>query len=141
MLFRSVSTSMLPQFLSKGTVLFTEIDGNPFAFVDRYRMEQVIVNLLNNALKYGPGKPVHLSLTRRNSMVELKVRDRGVGISPEHITKIFGKFERGGKVSSVAGLGLGLYITREIVQAFKGTIEVASVEGEWTEFTVLLPGA
>lgn len=138
---KEVSTSMLPQFLSKGTVLLTEIDGNPFAFVDRYRMEQVIVNLLNNALKYGPGKPVHLTLTRQGSMVEMKVRDRGVGISPEHITKIFEKFERGGKVSSVAGLGLGLYITREIVQAFKGRIQVESVEGEWTEFTVLLPGA
>lgn len=138
---KEVTSAMLPQFLASGTDLQTSIEGNPHAYVDRYRMEQVIVNLLNNALKYGPGKPVQVSLTTNNKQVVLVVRDRGVGIAPEHIGKIFGKFERGGKVSSVAGLGLGLYITHEIVHAFKGSIEVKSSEGEWTEFTVLLPGA
>ncbi len=138
---KEVTESMLPHFLSTGTQLNVSIDGNPIAFVDRYRMEQVLVNLLNNAQKYGLGKPVDVSLRKKSNEVILTVRDRGVGIAEAQIHKIFGKFERGGKVSSIAGLGLGLYITREIISAFKGDIKVQSREGELTEFVVSLPGA
>lgn len=138
---KEVTEAMLPHFLATGTQLNVSIDGNPVAFVDRYRMEQALVNLLNNAQKYGLGKPVDVCLRKENSDVVLTVRDRGVGIAENHIPKIFGKFERGGKVSSIAGLGLGLYITREIITAFKGDIKVQSREGELTEFVVTLPGA
>lgn len=139
-LVREVTTAMLPQFNVTGTDLQLEIEGNPFSFVDRYRMEQALVNLLNNALKYGPGRPVIVKLYRQESSVVLKIRDRGVGIAADQTHKIFEKFERGGKTFSVAGLGLGLYLTREIIHAFRGKIEVESVEGEFTEFTVTLPG-
>jgi PAS domain S-box-containing protein len=138
---REVTDAMMPQFLATGTVLNVWIEGSPVAFLDRYRMEQVLVNLLNNALKYGLGKPVDVHLSKVNGEVVLTIRDRGVGISQNQIPKIFDKFERGGKVSSIAGLGLGLYITHEIVTAFRGKITVRSSEGEQTEFTVTLPGA
>jgi PAS domain S-box-containing protein len=138
---KEVTEAMHPHFLSTGTSLNVSVEGNPIAFVDRYRMEQVLVNLLNNAQKYGLGKPVDVVLTKENNDVILVIRDRGVGIAQSHIQKIFGKFERGGKVSSIAGLGLGLYITREIITAFKGDIKVQSREGELTEFVVTLPGA
>lgn len=138
---KEVTESMLPHFLATGTALNVSIEGCPIAFVDRYRMEQVMVNLLNNAQKYGLGKPVDVVLRKLNNEVILTVRDRGVGIPASHLSKIFGKFERGGKVLSIAGLGLGLYITREIITAFKGQIKVESREGELTEFTVTLPGA
>lgn len=83
-----------------------------------------------------------LIVTRKSSQVEMTVADQGVGIAESQISRIFGKFERGGKVSSIAaGLGLGLYITSEIVKAFQGTITVRSEEGKGKEFTVLLPGA
>lgn len=140
-LVKEVTDTMMPQFLSTGTILITTIDENPIAFVDRYRMEQVLVNLLNNAQKYGLGKPVEVSVRKDGADVILSVRDRGVGIPENQLEKIFGKFERGGKFSSIAGLGLGLYITREIVSAFKGDIKVKSIEGEQTEFIVTLPGA
>lgn len=138
---KEVTDALLPQFLASGTPLHIEIEGNPQAWVDRYRMEQVLVNLLNNAMKYGLRRPVHVTLKREGNEVILKVKDKGEGIPENQLGKIFGKFERGGKVSSIAGLGLGLYITREIITAFRGSIEVESAEGEWTEFTVLLPGA
>lgn len=138
---REVSDAMRPQFMAAGAELIVDVEDEAFVSVDRYRMEQVIVNLLNNALKYGMSRPVRIGVTKKSSQVQMTVSDEGVGIAESQITRIFGKFERGGKVSSIAGLGLGLYITSEIVKAFQGTITVRSEEGKGTEFTVLLPGA
>lgn len=138
-LVSEVTEAMKPQFESNGMELILSIHSHPSVFVDSYRMEQVMVNLLNNAMKYGLGRPVHVSLEKKGKSAHLVVKDHGVGIPEGHIPKIFEKFERGGKVSSIAGLGLGLYITHEIVKAFGGSILVKSKEGEGTEVTVLLP--
>ncbi len=138
-LVAEVVEAMRPQFESSGMELKLDISQNPLVFVDSYRMEQVMVNLLNNAMKYGLGRPVLVSLLKRGKEVVLSVKDHGVGIPEAHIPRIFDKFERGGKVTSIAGLGLGLYITHEIVKAFSGSIVVKSKEGEGTEVSVLLP--
>ena len=106
------------------------------------RVEEVIVNLLSNAIKYGEGKPVHVSLReiRLGDWVELRVSDRGMGIRPDEQDRIFEKFQR---ISSphhaVAGLGLGLYIVRNLVEAHGGLIRVESKLGDGATFVVELP--
>ncbi|MGE0549218.1 MAG: ATP-binding protein [Kofleriaceae bacterium] len=106
---------------------------------DRARIDQVLTSLIANALKYAPGKPVDLKLALRGNDVHLTMRDRGIGISHEDVTRIFGKYERAVPVQHYGGLGLGLYITRQIIDAHGGDIDVASCPGEGTVFTVRLP--
>ncbi|MGE0869021.1 MAG: ATP-binding protein [Kofleriaceae bacterium] len=106
---------------------------------DRARIDQVLTSLIANALKYAPGKPVDLHLAVRGDEVHLTMRDRGIGISNEDLTRIFGKYERAVPMQHYGGLGLGLYITRQIVDAHGGDIGVTSCPGEGTVFTVRLP--
>jgi PAS domain S-box-containing protein len=105
---------------------------------DRARLDQVISNLLANALKYAPGSPVRISVRRRRDLVELVVEDGGPGIPPEHQKRIFDQYERAVS-SNVPGLGLGLWIVRRIVAAHGGTITVSSSPGAGARFTVVLP--
>jgi signal transduction histidine kinase len=108
---------------------------------DYYRIQQVILNLLSNARKYGEGRPIELHVRRKEGVAELQVRDRGAGISPDLQARIFDRFERGAAEgsSSISGLGLGLYITKEIVNAHGGSIRVESQIGHGAVFTVELP--
>ena len=108
---------------------------------DEFRLEQVVVNLLTNALRYGAGKPVHVSLRQRPGAAVIQVRDEGVGIAPEDLQRVFEQFVRVGERTRVPGLGLGLYITRQLVEAHGGTIAVESTLGEGSTFTVELPTA
>lgn len=106
---------------------------------DRMRLEQVVENLLTNAVKYGAGKPIHMQLEEQRGRVVLAVQDQGIGIAPEHQARIFGRFERAVSERNYGGLGLGLYITRTIVEALGGTIRVQSQPGQGALFTVELP--
>jgi PAS domain S-box-containing protein len=107
---------------------------------DRMRLEQIVTNLLSNALKYGSGKPVLLRLEeQRPGNVVLRVTDSGIGMEPSVLGRIFGRFERGHSGRHYPGLGLGLYITRQIVTAMEGTISVESAPGTGSVFTVVLP--
>ena len=106
---------------------------------DRLRIEQVVDNLLSNALKYGPGKPVEINVRSREGSAILTVRDHGIGIRAEDHERIFGRFERAVSERSYGGLGLGLHIVRAIVEAFGGTVAVHSMPGEGAAFTVILP--
>ncbi|MDC0745769.1 ATP-binding protein [Polyangium mundeleinium] len=106
---------------------------------DRLRIEQVVDNLLSNALKYGPGKPIRIEIGVASATASLTVRDQGIGIRAEDHERIFGRFERAVSERSYGGLGLGLHIVRTIVQAFGGTICVHSAPGEGAAFTVTLP--
>jgi signal transduction histidine kinase len=105
----------------------------------RLRLEQVISNLLDNALKYGQGGPVEVRLAREGEHAVLSVTDHGIGIAPENLSRIFERFERAVSEQAYAGLGLGLYITRSIVEQLGGTIEVQSQLGKGSTFTVRLP--
>ncbi len=106
---------------------------------DEFRIEQVIANLLSNALRYGARQPVQVRVLAEAGMACVEVRDHGIGISPDNQQRIFQQFERVASNHSVAGLGLGLYISEQIVLAHGGRITVHSAEGEGATFRVHLP--
>jgi signal transduction histidine kinase len=107
---------------------------------DRLRLEQVLVNLLTNALKYAAGRPVHVQVrVAAGERVQLSVRDHGIGIAGEDVERIFGMFERAVPIRHYGGLGLGLSIVRQIVEAHGGRVEVESAPHEGSTFTVSLP--
>jgi PAS domain S-box-containing protein len=106
---------------------------------DPIRIEQVVTNLLSNAVKYGEGKPISVVLDGDVESAELCVHDRGVGIAASDLERIFDRFERAGTRRAHGGLGMGLYIAREIVQAHGGSIRVGSTQGEGSQFSVSLP--
>jgi len=107
---------------------------------DRSRLDQVVTNLVGNAVKYGQGAPITITVTAGASgHVRLTVRDDGPGIPLEHQQRIFDQYERGEVSESVPGMGLGLWLVRRIVTAHGGAISVDSVPGEGATFSVLLP--
>ncbi len=106
---------------------------------DRSRLEQVMTNLLANAIKFGAGKPIELSLHEEDGAARLVVRDHGIGISPLLQSRIFDRFERAVPARHYGGLGLGLYISLRIVEAHGGSIRVESQPGAGAAFTVELP--
>jgi PAS domain S-box-containing protein len=108
---------------------------------DRLRVEQVVTNLLGNALKYGAGHPIEIAVAADGGFATMTVRDHGIGIAADDLRRIFGRFERAAPTRHYGGLGLGLYIAREIVHAHGGTIRASSSPGEGAVFTVELPRA
>jgi signal transduction histidine kinase len=106
---------------------------------DRPRVDQVITNLLSNAWKYGKGKPVRVSLEADELQVRLQVRDEGIGIPETEQARIFERFERAVSTRNYGGLGLGLWIVREIVEAHGGQVRVFSSPGNGSTFVVELP--
>jgi PAS domain S-box-containing protein len=105
---------------------------------DRLRIDQVLTNLVSNAVKYGLNHPINVTVSVDSDHVAIEVRDEGIGISPEQLDRIFDRFERG-TGSKNAGLGIGLWITKQIVEAHGGTIHAESVVGKGSAFVVRLP--
>jgi signal transduction histidine kinase/tetratricopeptide (TPR) repeat protein len=106
---------------------------------DALRVEQVMINLLTNALKYGPGKPIEVRLSNLPGAAQIEVQDQGIGLDPRDAARIFDRFERAVSASHYGGLGLGLYIARQIVEAHQGSIQVKSAPDRGATFTVTLP--
>jgi PAS domain S-box-containing protein len=106
---------------------------------DRLRLEQVVMNLIGNALKYGSGAPVRVSLNSDDGKAVIEVVDGGPGIPETDLKRIFERFERAASMRHYGGMGLGLYVSREIVQAMGGTISAKNLPGGGACFTVRLP--
>lgn len=109
--------------------------------VDPLRIEQVIVNLLSNAVKYAPSKTIRISLLKQDDVAKICIKDQGPGIDPEHHERIFQRFERVKDNDNIGGLGLGLYISRQIIEAHNGKIYVESTPGSGSNFIIELPVA
>jgi signal transduction histidine kinase len=122
-----------------GSLLRLQVEASVTGRWDRLRLEQVLMNLLDNGLKYGPGKAVEVSLSLVPGGARLTVTDHGIGIAPENLLRIFGRFERAVSDRNYGGLGLGLYISKTIVEAMGGGIRADSERGVATTFTVELP--
>lgn len=109
---------------------------------DEHRLEQVLVNLLNNAVRYSPaGGAVTVAMDEIEGTARVTVIDRGVGIPADKLERIFERFYRAQGVSESTGLGLGLYITKEIIEKHGGSVRVDSTVGVGSTFTVVLPSA
>lgn len=106
---------------------------------DRNRLEQVVTNIIMNALKYGNAKPVTVSLSQTDHEAIIEVRDQGLGIAPEDQERIFGRFERAISANVVSGMGIGLFISLRIIRAHGGRISVESELGKGSVFKVILP--
>jgi signal transduction histidine kinase len=106
---------------------------------DPVRLEQIVVNLITNACKYGLGNPIHTGVHRTANGVEIVVRDGGIGVAEADQARIFERFERSVEDRNFSGLGLGLWIARELTALHGGTISVKSEAGHGAEFTVRLP--
>jgi len=106
---------------------------------DRVRLESVVANLISNALKFGEGQPIEVAVSGDGQRARLAVTDHGIGLSPKQQDRIFGKFERAVSEWQYGGLGLGLWVARQIVEAHGGTISVASELRKGSTFAVELP--
>jgi signal transduction histidine kinase len=138
-LARDVIGRFAAQAARTGTPLEVRAEEPVVGIWDRVRLEQVVSSLLSNALKYGSGHPIHILVERGPIGARLTVRDEGIGISPEHLPRIFDRFERAVSSEHFGGLGLGLYLTRHLVEAFGGAIRASSEPGHGTTFEVDLP--
>jgi signal transduction histidine kinase len=127
------------QAAAAGTVFELQAsDAVPLRF-DRLRIEQVVINILANAMKYAPGEPVTIAVKRTSAGATVSVKDGGPGIAKEHLHRIFDRFERGDTPRNIGGLGLGLYISRQIIEAHGGQLRVESEPGHGATFIFDLP--
>ncbi|WNG25434.1 GAF domain-containing protein [Cystobacter fuscus] len=106
---------------------------------DRLRLDQVLQNLLSNALKYGHGQPVTVTVRADAASAMVTVRDNGIGIAAEAQARLFQKFERVASERNYSGFGLGLWIVKQILDAMGGTIQMESAPGRGATFSVVLP--
>jgi signal transduction histidine kinase len=128
--------------VSTGHQVVLEDSGPILGRWDPSRIEQAVTNLLNNAIRYSPnGGQVTVRARASEAQVTLEVRDHGIGIPPEHLDRLFSPFFRGRRAPALnrAGLGLGLYITREIARRHGGILEVESTPGVGSCFRMILP--
>ena len=139
LMVRQMADAFAEEFSRAGSALTVHVDGPLLGSWDPLRVEQVLVNLLSNAAKYGAGRPVEVSLAGEGHTAVLAVKDHGIGISEDGMARLFGKFERAVSERHYGGLGLGLYITRQIVEAMGGTITVRSAQGQGSTFILRLP--
>jgi len=136
---RAVVERCGPQAQSAGCALIVDAEKEVKGRGDRTRLDQVVSNLVGNSIKYGAGQPIRTTLHAVEGVALLRVEDRGIGIRPEDTARLFARFARAVSSNSYGGLGLGLYIARQIVEAHGGTIDVASEVGQGSTFTVRIP--
>jgi signal transduction histidine kinase len=140
-LVRDVAQSLATDAARSGSRV--DIDGDPDVSGqwDRTRIEQVVSNLLRNAITFGLDRPIRVSVAADGKLARLAVADQGIGVPPEEQARIFGRFERAVSSENYGGMGLGLYVVSRIVEAHEGSIRVESTPGSGATFVVELPRA
>ncbi|HLL03085.1 MAG TPA: ATP-binding protein [Myxococcaceae bacterium] len=138
---RAVVASFETQAARAGCPLEIDAPARVLGHWDTLRLEQVVTNLVSNALKFGAGHVIHLRVEEREGLARLTVRDEGIGMDADTRGRLFGRFERGVSDRHYGGLGLGLFITKEVVEAMGGSVRVESELGQGATFTVELPCA
>lgn len=133
-----IVTRLQPELTQNGTPVQLRVEEGVTGDWDALRIDQVLTNLITNASKYGNRKSIEVVVRRQGASAEILVTDFGIGISPEHQQRIFERFERAAS-RNYGGLGLGLYIARQIVEAHHGEIRVHSTLNGGSTFSVALP--
>lgn len=138
-LVREIADTFIRTAQSRGSRLALDTDPAVVGWWDPTRLEQVVNNLLDNAIKFGAGHPIDVGVHATDGHARLVVRDHGIGVSPRSAADLFERYRRGVDARSFGGLGLGLHIVREITEAHGGLVAVHPVPGGGAEFTVELP--
>lgn len=124
---------------SAGCSVYVIVEPDVEAWIDSYRIEQVLSNLISNACRYAFGKKMEIRMEKKGDVARLTVLDRGIGIKTEDQLRIFERFERATTLNEKAGLGLGLFLVKQIVEAHSGHVFLESQFGKGAKFTVELP--
>jgi signal transduction histidine kinase len=122
-----------------GSSLVARSEGQVVGYLDSTRIEQVLGNLIDNAVKFGMGNPIEVDLHAEDGTAVISVRDHGPGIALEEQAELFQRYRRGSAAAGLGGLGLGLHVVREIVESHGGTVRVDARPGKGSTFTVTLP--
>ena len=138
-LIQDILNQISDQTTELGIQLTTNIQENVTGLFDKLRIEQMLMNLLSNAIKYGKNNPINVTLKADGSQTQLLIHDRGIGISKADQDRIFGRFERAVSERDYNGMGLGLYITKQIVESHGGNIRLESILEQGTTFTIVFP--
>lgn len=138
-LVKHAAMSMQPAAERAGCAVRLNVEEGVIGRCDETAMEQVLENLLSNAIRYGCGRPIEVGLSRNGEQAELSVRDEGIGIADADHAQIFERFRRLHRNDTSGGFGVGLWITRQLVQAMQGEIAVSSSPGAGSTFAVTLP--
>ncbi len=139
-LIRDTLERMSDSIEASGSAVRLELTEDLNGYWDRKRIEQIFINLINNALKYGQGTAITIKTKRDNSWARIEVKDLGRGLPHEAHERIFNRFERNISASEVSGMGLGLFITRQLVEAHGGQIWVESAGvGHGSTFILEIP--
>jgi signal transduction histidine kinase len=136
---RDAVSSVERELSASGSALTWGIAAPVIGQWDRIRLEQIVINLVSNAIRYGAGQPIVLDAWQDDGTAHFSVRDHGIGIAPENQRRIFERFERLDGSHAPNGLGIGLWIARRLAIALGGDIQVRSILGQGSSFTLRLP--
>lgn len=136
---REVVLRFEDELKNAGYTLSLSLSQRVFGTWDRFRIDQVVTNLLSNAIKYGKGKPIEIKVTKKGKNAYLAVSDKGIGIRPKDLKRVFNRFERAVSDRKYKGMGIGLFIVKSIVESHKGKITIKSNVNDGSTFSVELP--
>jgi two-component system, OmpR family, sensor kinase len=140
-LVREITDRMMPLADRAGCSVRLAVEEGLIVRCDAMAMEQVLENLLSNAVRYGPGGPIEITVSGDGALGRLSVRDHGIGIREADQSRIFEPFHTVRRINHAGGFGVGLWVTRRLVSAMQGEIAVSSAPGAGSTFTVKIPAS